>query len=77
MSALNVFAGQRVKKGDIIGFMGSTGRSTGSHLHYEVRIDGEAVNPSSFLAPKRSDSAAKELLASQQVDNTAIGGPAN
>jgi murein DD-endopeptidase MepM/ murein hydrolase activator NlpD len=76
MSALNVTAGQRVKKGDIIGFMGSTGRSTGSHLHYEVRIGGEAVNPSSFLAPKRNNDA-KELIASQQIDNTAIGGPAN
>jgi murein DD-endopeptidase MepM/ murein hydrolase activator NlpD len=50
MSALNVVPGQTVKKGDIIGYMGSTGRSTGSHLHYEVRIAGEAVNPSSFLA---------------------------
>lgn len=50
MSALNVTAGQRVRKGDIIGYMGSTGRSTGSHLHYEVRIGGEAVNPSSFLS---------------------------
>jgi murein DD-endopeptidase MepM/ murein hydrolase activator NlpD len=78
MSALNVSAGQRIRKGDIIGFMGSTGRSTGSHLHYEVRIGGEAVNPASFLASTNSStSQAKVLLASQQVDTTAIGGPAN
>ncbi|MGL6348613.1 MAG: M23 family metallopeptidase, partial [Aeromonas sp.] len=51
LSAMNVVSGQRVKQGDIIGFMGSTGRSTGSHLHYEVRIAGEPVNPNSFLAP--------------------------
>ncbi len=78
MSALNVYAGQRVRKGEIIGYMGSTGRSTGSHLHYEVRIAGEAVNPSSFLAAASSPSEqAKQLQAMQQVDSTAVGGPAN
>jgi murein DD-endopeptidase MepM/ murein hydrolase activator NlpD len=78
MSALNVTPGQRVRKGEILGFMGSTGYSTGSHLHYEVRIGGEAVNPLSFLAPvNSSEEQAKLLLASQQVDSTAIGGPAN
>jgi murein DD-endopeptidase MepM/ murein hydrolase activator NlpD len=54
MSALNVYAGQRVKKGDVIGFMGSTGNSTGSHLHYEVRIAGEAINPAGFLSQKQA-----------------------
>jgi murein DD-endopeptidase MepM/ murein hydrolase activator NlpD len=49
LSALNVIAGQHVRQGDLIGFMGSTGNSTGSHLHYEVRVGGEAVNPISFL----------------------------
>lgn len=49
MSRLNVAAGQQVHKGDIIGFVGSTGRSTGPHLHYEVRIAGQAVNPVPYM----------------------------
>lgn len=49
MSRLNVFAGQRVHKGDVIGYIGTTGRSTGPHLHYEVRIGGQAVNPVPYM----------------------------
>lgn len=42
-------AGSLVKKGDVIAYMGSTGYSTGVHVHYEVRVNGSAVNPESFL----------------------------
>ena len=49
MSRLNVAEGQRVRKGDVIGYVGSTGRSTGPHLHYEVRVDGAAVNPVPYM----------------------------
>jgi len=49
LSEINVKIGQQVKIGDIIGEVGSTGRSTGPHLHYETRIDGEAVDPQKFL----------------------------
>lgn len=49
MSKLIVQPNQRVRRGQVIGLMGSTGRSTGSHLHYEVRIDGDAVNPLPFI----------------------------
>jgi murein DD-endopeptidase MepM/ murein hydrolase activator NlpD len=41
-------AGQRVKRGDIIGYVGSTGRSEAPHLHYEVHKDGKVVNPLNF-----------------------------
>lgn len=49
MSRLNVAAGQTVHKGDVIGYVGSTGRSTGPHLHYEVRIAGTAVSPIPYM----------------------------
>jgi murein DD-endopeptidase MepM/ murein hydrolase activator NlpD len=49
LSQILVRDGQRVHRGDLIALVGSTGRSTGSHLHYEVRIDGRAVNPMPFL----------------------------
>ena len=45
--------GQTVKAGDVIGRVGSTGRSTGPHLHYEVRVDGEPVDPERFLTAAR------------------------
>ena len=76
MSALNVRFGQRVEKGDTIGYMGSTGNSTGSHLHYEVRIGGLAVNPMSFIGSDRNGrKKSKQLLVSKEVDTKAIGGP--
>lgn len=66
MSRLNVADGQRVKKGDVIGFVGSTGRSTGPHLHYEVRVRGDAVNPVPYMTA--------DHLASASVSQGA-GGP--
>jgi len=49
LSAYNVVEGQQVHKGDVIGYVGTTGRSTGPHLHYEVRIGGEAVDPMPYM----------------------------
>jgi len=49
LSEIDVTAGQTIKIGQIVGRLGSTGRSTGPHLHYETRVDGEAVDPQKFL----------------------------
>jgi murein DD-endopeptidase MepM/ murein hydrolase activator NlpD len=49
MSEIHVKVGDPIKIGQVIGAVGSTGRSTGPHLHYETRIDGEAVDPQKFL----------------------------
>ncbi|MBB4084601.1 M23 family metallopeptidase [Sphingomonas carotinifaciens] len=59
LSKILVTDGARVHRGQLIALMGSTGRSTGPHLHYEVRMDGHAVNPVPFLT------TADYLLASQ------------
>ena len=70
LSSILVAPGARVKRGQLIALMGSTGRSTGTHLHYEVRIDGRAVNPVPFL--QTSD----YLVAMQRrTSSTAVGGP--
>jgi len=49
LSRFNVEIGDRVQKGQVIGFVGSTGRSTGPHLHYEVRMNGTPVDPIGYL----------------------------
>jgi murein DD-endopeptidase MepM/ murein hydrolase activator NlpD len=57
LSRLAVVAGESVKKGDLIGYVGSTGRSTGPHLHYEVRIEGLAVNPIPYMVESEAQLA--------------------
>jgi murein DD-endopeptidase MepM/ murein hydrolase activator NlpD len=49
MSRIRVKPGQRVSRGDRIGDMGNTGRSTGTHLHYEIRVDQRAINPMTYI----------------------------
>jgi murein DD-endopeptidase MepM/ murein hydrolase activator NlpD len=49
LSHIDVEVGQSIKQGDLLGLVGSTGRSTGPHLHYEVRINNEPVNPRHYL----------------------------
>lgn len=52
LSKLEVKEGDRIKRGQLIALVGSTGRSTGPHLHYELRLDKKAINPRRFLPPE-------------------------
>jgi murein DD-endopeptidase MepM/ murein hydrolase activator NlpD len=70
LSRILVHPGERVVRGQEIALMGSTGRSTGSHLHYEVRIDGHAVNPIPFL-----QSADYVTAMEARANSVALGGP--
>ncbi|KTR84759.1 membrane protein [Novosphingobium barchaimii] len=58
MSRLAVAEGQHIHKGDVLGYVGTTGRSTGPHLHYEVRVNGVAVNPIPYMQQDRVSLAA-------------------
>jgi murein DD-endopeptidase MepM/ murein hydrolase activator NlpD len=70
LSKILVADNTRVHRGQIIGLMGSTGRSTGSHLHYEVRVDGKAVNPIPFLQTGEYFAQVQDKL-----QQGAVGGP--
>ncbi|MBV7409769.1 M23 family metallopeptidase [Maritimibacter sp. DP1N21-5] len=54
MSRIRVNKGQRVSRGDLIGDMGNSGRSTGPHLHYEIRVGGNAINPMTYIQAGRN-----------------------
>lgn len=54
LTTIRVKRGQRVSRGQHIGDMGSTGRSTGTHLHYEIRSGGTALNPKPFVDAGRN-----------------------
>ena len=59
LSKIEISVGDGVQRGQLIGFVGSTGRSTGPHLHYELRLNDKAINPRRFLPPEPIDLAKK------------------
>ena len=75
LSRILIRAGALVKRGQLIGYMGSTGRSTGSHLHYEVRIDGKPVNPIPFMKSTDYLMAMQKNAGTHSMDQIALGGP--
>ncbi|MFZ1700995.1 MAG: M23 family metallopeptidase [Pyrinomonadaceae bacterium] len=55
MSKLEAAAGDTITRGQLIGYVGSTGRSTGPHLHFELRLNDRPINPRHFLPPEPTD----------------------
>lgn len=72
LSEIDVRPGQKVKRGDIIGKVGSTGLSTSPHLHYEVRINGEWVNPVNFYYNDLTDEEFEQMIQNSETANTHI-----
>jgi len=71
LSKYNVKKGQKVKRGDIIGYVGSTGRSVAPHLHYEIFKDGQRINPRNFYYGSLTAKEFKEMIsASNQVNES-------
>ncbi|MEX0997556.1 MAG: M23 family metallopeptidase [Flavobacteriaceae bacterium] len=68
----NIRPGQQVKRGDIIGFIGSTGRSQAPHLHYEVIKDGERINPINFYYGNLTAEEFEILLRKSQQENQSL-----
>ena len=74
MSNFNVKQGQKIKRGDIIGFVGSTGKSTAPHLHYEIYINGQHVNPVTFFSRDITPEQYEEIIRLASIENQSLGG---
>ena len=69
---ISVRPGQKVKRGDIIGTVGSTGLSTAPHLHYEVRLNGKWMDPVDFYYNDLTDEEFEQMLKSAETANTHV-----
>ncbi|UXP31874.1 M23 family metallopeptidase [Reichenbachiella agarivorans] len=73
MSAFNVKEGQQVKRGECIGYVGNSGKSTAPHCHYEVSKDGKKINPVHFFYKDLNSSEYEEILRLASIENQALG----
>lgn len=72
LSRYNVRKGKKVKRGDLIGFVGSTGRSQAPHLHYEIHKNGDRINPINFYYGNLSAKEFEELLKNASKQNQSL-----
>ncbi|WP_109302639.1 M23 family metallopeptidase [Aquimarina sp. AU474] len=72
LSKYNVKKGQKVKRGDVIGYVGSTGRSVAPHLHYEIFKDGERINPRNFYYGSLTSEEFNEMLKASNLINETL-----
>ncbi|WP_108805168.1 M23 family metallopeptidase [Aquimarina sp. Aq107] len=72
LSKYNVKKGQKVKRGDVIGYVGSTGRSVAPHLHYEIFKDGERINPRNFYYGSLTSEEFNEMLKASSLINETL-----
>ena len=72
LTKYNVRRGQRVKRGDIIGYVGNTGRSAGPHLHYEILKDKKKINPLNFYYGNLSPKEFEALLSQSKQENQSL-----
>ena len=74
MHGFNVYRGQKIKRGELIGYVGNTGLSTGPHLHYEVLINGKQVNPVYYFFNDLNPEDYEKILKLAAVENMSLGG---
>ena len=72
LNKYNVKRGQKVKRGDIIGFVGNTGRSMGPHLHYEILKDKKKINPLNFYYGNLSQKEFDAILIQSRQENQSM-----
>lgn len=73
MEMFNVKKGQKVKRGECIGYVGNSGRSTAPHLHYEVHKDGKKINPVHYFHQDLNATDYEEILRLASIENQALG----